>query len=236
MYGAAATKYLKQIRTLTHMRAIVWGGLAFTLFLATTLVGPASSQEEDASSGCSFTYFDPNCSPSGWISFILGDILLAGLLAILLHHLQRKSNAKIDDTTRKIEEILRRENQSRNRRVIFACQSLKDGFSVILVSMGLMNMKLKAARAGDDVSALIVEQKETMGRAISNSHDAVGKATEELAPVLVENIYRLLTRLDSIQPETGAGTGFPEYDYVKAAIRDFTDSVNAEVERVKGHQ
>lgn len=218
------------------MRAIVWGGLAFTIFLATTLIGPASSQEEDASGGCSFTYFDPNCSPSGWISFILGDILLAGLLAILLHHLQRKSNAKIDDTTKKIEEILRRENQSRYRRVIFACQSLKDGFSVILVSMGLMNMKLKAAKATDYVSALIFEQKETMGRAISNSHDAVGKATEELDPVLVESIYRLLTRIDSIQPESGAGTGFPEYDYIKTTIRDFTDSLNTEVERIKSQQ
>jgi len=166
----------------------------------------------------------------------LGDILLAGLLALLLYYLQRKHNAKIDDTTRKIEEILQRGNQSRNRRVIFACQSLKDGFGVILVSIGLMNMKLKAAKAGDDVSALIFEQKETMGRAISNSHDAVGKATEGLDPMLVENIYRLLTRLDSIQPDTGAGTGFPEYDYIKDTIRGFTDSLNAEVERIKEHQ
>ncbi len=218
------------------MRVIVWGGLAFTIFLATTLIGPAVSQEEDAPTGCSFTYFDPNCSPSGWISFILGDILLAVLLALLLYYLQRKHNAKIDDTTRKIEEILQRGNQSRNRRVIFACQSLKDGFGVILVSIGLMNMKLKAAKAGDDVSAQIFEQKETMGRAISNSHDAVGKATEGLDPMLVENIYRLLTRLDSIQPDTGAGTGFPEYGYIKDTIRGFTDSLNAEVERIKEHQ
>ena len=215
------------------MRVIVWGGLAFTIFLATTLIGPASSQEEDTSPGCSFTYFDPSCSPSGWISFILGDILLAGLLAILLHHLQRKNNAKIDDTTQKIEEILRLESQSRNRRVIFACQSLKDGFGVILVSIGLMNMKLRAAKAGDDVSALIFEQKEAMGRAISNSHDAVGKATEGLDPMLVENIYRLLTRLDSIQPDLGTGTGFPEYDYIKDTIRGFTDSLNTEVDRIK---
>lgn len=218
----------------THtMRAIVWGGLAFTIFLATTLIGPASSQEEDGSTGCSFTYFDPNCSPSGWISFILGDVLLAMLLALLLHHLQRKSNAKIDYTTRKIEEILHQENLARNRRVIFACQSLKDGFGVVLVSMGIMHMKLNAAKAGDDVSSQILEQGEIIGRSVPNLRDAVGKATEGVDPILVESIYRLLIRLDNLQPELSIGTGFPEYDYIKTTIRNITSSLNSEVTRIK---
>lgn len=213
------------------MRAIVWGAVIFAALLGTTLAVPAFSQAEEPV-GCSLTYFDPHCSPSGWLSFILGDLVIAILLAWFLHHLGAKSNAKIDATTHKIGEILQHEEEARNRRTIFVCQSLKDGFGVIVVSAGLMNMKLKMMNGTDDIGNLD-EQHDAMDRTIRNARNVVDMGVETLDPMLVEGIYKLLNYLENLQPSAGIGTGLPGYDDIKAKIRTFTEHLNKEVERIK---
>ena len=214
------------------MGAVVWGAVIFAALLCTTLAVPAFSQMEEPV-GCSLTYFDPHCSPSGWLSFILGDLVIAILLAWFLHHLGAKSNAKIDTTTHKIEEILRHEEESRNRRTIFVCQSLKDGFGVIVVSAGLMNMMLKKMKSPDDMEDKLDEQQDVMDRAIRNARNVVDMGVETLDPMLVEGIYKLLNYLENLRPVTGVGTGLPGYDDIKTKIHTFTEHLNNEVERVK---
>ena len=52
---------------------------AFVALLAVAMlihVPPVHSQEENVDQ-CSLTSFDPDCSPSGWVSFIIGDLTLA---------------------------------------------------------------------------------------------------------------------------------------------------------------
>lgn len=217
------------------MRAIVWGAVVFAALLGTTLAVPAFSQDEEPV-GCSLTYFDPHCSPSGWLSFILGDLVIAILLAWFLHHLGAKSNAKIDATTHKIEEILQHEEEARNRRTTFVCQSLKDGFGVIVVSAGLMNMKLKMMKGANDIGNQLDEQRDAMDRTIRNARNVVDMGVETLDPMLVEGIYKLLNYLENLQPSAGVGTGLPGYDDIKTKIRTFTEHLNKEVERIKKPQ
>ena len=223
--------YEKQNRAL-HMRAIVWGVVIFAALLGTTLAVPAFSQTEEPV-GCSLTYFDPHCSPSGWLSFVLGDLVIAILLAWFLHHLGAKSNAKIDATTHKIEEILQHGEEARNRRTIFVCQSLKDGFGVIVVSAGLMNMKLKMMKSEDDMGSQLDEQHDAMDRAIHNARNVVDMGVETLDPMLIEGIYKLLNYLESMQISDGIGAGLPGYGDIKTKIHTFTEHLNGEVERIK---
>lgn len=213
------------------MRAIVWGAAIFAALLATTLAVPAFSQMEEPV-GCSLTYFDPHCSPSGWLSFVLGDLVIAILLAWFLHHLGAKSNAKIDATTQKIEEILQQGEESRNRRTTFVCQSLKDGFGVMVVSAGLMNMKLKMMKGANDIGSQFDEQHDAMNRAIRTARNIVDMGVETLDPMLVEGIYKLLNYLENLQPSAGVGTGLPGYEDIKSKIHTFTEQLNEEVERI----
>ena len=213
------------------MRAIVAGAVIFVGLLGTTLAVPAFSQDEEPT-GCSLTYFDPYCSPSGWMSFILGDVVIAILLAWFLHHLGAKSNAKIDATTHKIEEILEHGEESRNRRTIFVCQSLKDGFGVMVVSAGLMNMKLKIMKSADEIGDQLDEQHDAMDRAIRNARNVVDMGVETLDPMLVEGIYKLLNYLENLQISAGVGVGLPGYDDIKTKIHTFTEHLNEEVEHI----
>ena len=190
-------------------------------------VAPAA--QDDGTGHCSLFYFDPYCSPSGWVSFALGEVVIAIILAVMLFHLGHKSNLRIDATTRKIEEILKREKESKKRRVTFACLSLKEELGIILLSVGLIHMKLKTAKSGADISAQMHEQMDALGRAINNAHDIVGTGADLLDPKLVEDMYRFLNRLEANNPIKGAGTGFPEYDNIKNSIHGFTGQLNAAV-------
>lgn len=175
---------------------------------------------------CSLTQFDPNCSPSGWMAFILGDIVIAIALAAIFFLIGRLTNTRIGNTTEKIEAILKLDTEARKRRTIFSCQMLKDGFSVVLVSIGLMNMQLKAIKDGNDITNRIKEEHEMMVRTITTLHDTVGRAVEILDPILVSKIDKLLNALMTLQPKSCIGSGFAEYDSLKSAMHDITSDIN----------
>ena len=181
---------------------------------------------------CSLTTFNDECGPSGWVSIILGDIVIAATLVTLMHKMGRRANKQITSTISKIEEMVEREKRLKDRRVIFVCRMLKDAFGTILISAGLMDMHLKNEKDSDAARNRIRPELEAMNTAVRNGYDVAHMAVEVLDPDLVGNIYRLLDRLDVIKPETGAGSGFPEYGDIKDNVRIFTESLDEQMKSV----
>ena len=215
-----------------YVKGIIGGVLAFVVLLAATLAVPAFSQEE-VEAGCSLTYFDPHCSPSGWLSFILGDVIIGLILAAFLHYLERKSNAKIDITTSKIEEILRQDKKARDRRTVFVCQSLKDGFGAALISIGLINMKLRTMEKDADASEQLKEQLEVLEKVIRDARIIVSMSVETLDPMLVDSMHKLFNQMEHLQLSSGTSTGLPGYGDMKDRMLMITERLNAEVKKIK---
>lgn len=184
---------------------------------------------------CSLTSFNDECGPSGWASIILGDVVIAATLVTLMHKMGRRANEQIASTINEIEEMVKREKKLKNRRVLFVCRTLKDAFGIILISAGLMDMYLKREKDGEAVRKKIEPEIEAMDAAVRNGYDVTDMAVEVLDPDLVGNIYRLLDGLDAVQPETGAGSGFPEYENIRNSIRIFTQSLDEQMRDVVEH-
>ena len=211
------------------MRLVFWGGMILAVLIATSLSTSAFTQEEGVDP-CSLTRFDPHCSPSGWMSFLVGDILITFLLAVVVYEIGRRNSNKVNEAAKKIEGMLADEEELEKRQVVFVDRAIKDAFGVIMMSTGLINMKLKAAKEGDDVKSQIQPQVEMMKRAVRNAHGITEMAVEVLDPELVGGIYILLNHINAIKPETGAGSGFPQYDEISDAINAYVTRLDAEVE------
>lgn len=212
------------------MRRAAVAVLASFVFLAVagSAVMPAYSQDEDIPT-CSLTQFDPNCSPSGWMAFILGELGVAIAIALFLHYLQGQTNSKISEAIEQIQVILKREDESRRRQLIYVNQALKNYFSVILMITGLMNRALAKAETYEEVPETIRDKRKDLIRAVGRSGETLSLAVEMLDPLLTEQIRRLLNRVEEVNLSSGVGKGFPGYDDLKKEIVRFTEKLDAEI-------
>lgn len=181
---------------------------------------------EDGTPSCTWTYFDPHCSPSGWISFIIGEVVLAVILGLLLYFLSSRSNEKISETTRQIQNILQQQHELRARRTIYVVHALKDHFGTLLLSLGIMNRALQKAKSYEDVQVSIRERYRIVPISVQRAYDILSIAADLLDPMLTEDIRNILQKIETIDPATGVGKGFPNYDLIKEGIRQCTGGLN----------
>ncbi len=189
-------------------------------------VPPAHSQEENVGP-CSLTSFDPDCSPSGWVSFIIGDLTLAVVIAVMIYYLQRRTSKKLSESIEFTQRVLRQEEESKRRQLVFVTQSLKNYFSGILMIAGLMNHYLVDAKTYEDVPHTISSKQDYMVQMANHSSDALSLATHILDPVLTEQIRRFISTIERTRPESGVGKGFPRYDAIKKEIASITAKLDA---------
>ncbi len=206
---------------------------AFVALLAVAMlihVPPVHSQEENVDP-CSLTSFDPDCSPSGWVSFIIGDVTLAVLIAVMIYYLQRRTMDKLSEAIMFTQRVLRQEEESKRRQMVFVTQSLKNYFSSILMIAGLMNHYLVDAKTYEDVPHTISSKQDYMIQMANHSNDTLNLATHILDPVLTEQIRRFISTIERTRPESGVGKGFPRYDAIKSEIVNITAKLDACVGR-----
>ena len=189
-------------------------------------VPPAHSQEENVDP-CSLTSFDPDCSPSGWVSFIIGDLTLAVVIAVMIYYLQRRTSKKLSESIEFTQRVLRQEEESKRRQLVFVTQSLKNYFSGILMIAGLMNHYLVDAKTYEDVPHTISSKQDYMVQMANHSNDTLNLATHILDPVLTEQIRRFISTIERTRPESGVGKGFPKYDAIKKEIASITAKLDA---------
>ncbi len=204
----------------------------FALLAAAALIPatPAYSQDEDVDP-CSLTRFDPDCSPSGWVSFIIGDVTLALFIAMMIFYLQKRTTSRLADAIMFVQRVLKNEEESKRRQLVFVTQSLRNYFSGILMIAGLMNRALVDAKTYEDVPLTIRDKKEFMINMANHSNDTLSLAVHILDPVLTEQIRRFISTIETTSPESGVGKGFPRYDAIKKEIASITAKLDACVGR-----
>ena len=198
------------------------------VFVALAYVPPGYSQEDDVTR-CSLTEFDPKCSPSGWIQFIIGDVTLAVIIGMFIFFLQKRTMNKLAEAIMFTRRVLRQEEEAKHRQVVFVTQSLKNYFSAILMVAGLLNNSLAKATTYDDIPATIRNKHEYMTTMATHANDALNLATHILDPVLTEQIRRFVDTIENTNPESGVGKGFPKYDTIKNDIATITKKLDAVV-------
>ena len=209
------------------MDTYVKASLVFCIAVSSAAAVHAQEGEYDP---CSFTYFDPHCSPSGWMGLMVGDVFIAIILAVIVYYLGKRSDTKLEESTRKIEEIMIQENERRKRLLIFASHTLKNQFSVILMITGLMNQALAKAEKYEDIPAMIQNREYDIAQAVKRADDIIRLIVEIVDPLLIEQIHRFLLEIENIKPRSGVGKGFPKYDYLKNQITHLTQKINSEME------
>ena len=201
----------------------------FVVLLAAAMLihVPFAYSQESEIDPCSLTQFDPNCSPSGWVAFIIGDVTLAVLIAALIYYLQRNTTNKLSEAIMFTQKVLRQEEESKRRQIIFVTQSLKNYFSGILMIAGLMNHHLINAKTYEDVPHAIRDKQEYMIRMASHSNYTLNLASHILDPMLTEQVRRFISTIEMARPESGVGKGFPRYDEMKKDIANITAKLDA---------
>ncbi|MYH04243.1 MAG: hypothetical protein F4140_05160 [Cenarchaeum sp. SB0675_bin_21] len=209
---------------------VLFVALFFVLNVTVTSI-VAFSQDDitEETHTCSLTYFDPHCSPSGWMAFILGDVVIAIALGIFLHYLGSKSYKRLVQNSERIDKILKRSEESKRRLLVFNSQLLKNNFSVMLMNMGLMNMALNKAKVYEDVPQNIRENYRSLQPVLSRTHNTIGSSVDVLDPLFIAEIQSFMTRFEKIKPASGVGKGFPEYEKIKNDIVHITEKLDKAV-------
>ena len=178
---------------------------------------------------CSFSQFDPNCSPSGWMGFLLGDLVIAIGLGFFLHYMGARSYDAMTRTMSDVKNILEITKKAKRRRTIFMSQAMRNHFGVLLIAMGLMNRLLSTAKSYDDIASNIDEQREHMTRTTQRALATLTMSVDLLDLSLISDMAVLIEKIESTKIESGVGEGFPNYNKIKVDIKDCIDRLDKSV-------
>ena len=197
--------------------------------LSTMTLPSAYSQEEDDDGvveRCSPFEFDPKCSPSGWVSFALGDVCMAIGIALILFYLQRRTEKKIAGTILEIRAIIQDNEAIKRRQVVHMGLTLKNHFSVILMITGLLHRSLARAAAYEDVPVDIRNSHHDLARVAAHCSTVVDMTAHMMDPVLVSQLRQFLSMVRGVDPQAGVGKGFDRYDDIKSDIAYLTKKLD----------
>lgn len=190
------------------------------------------------SEGCDMFDLSFECDLSGWMKLVMGDLAIGAVLALLLHYLSHRSNVKIEENTkiakensRDIQKIIFAQEESRNRRKIYVVQTLKNHFSSILLSIGIMNrifMESKVKEGGDLAD---IKQKELeLKNIIHRSRATLDLSIDIFDPLFIDQIEKFFVGLDQIDLSNNKTNEFPNYEEIKDNISKITKRLNKLIE------
>lgn len=185
---------------------------------------------------CEIFDLKPDCDLSGWMKLIMGDIAIGAFLAILLHYLSHRSNIKIEENIRigienskNIQKIILAQEESRNRRKIYVGQTMKNHFSSILLSIGLMNKFLSESSSIDSSKDHLLNLKlkeQELKSLIQRSRNTLDLSIDIFDPMVVDQIEKFFTQIDQTDVSDFQINGFPNYEEIKEKISQLTKRLN----------
>lgn len=185
---------------------------------------------------CGIFDLKPGCDLSGWMKLIMGDLAIGAFLAVLLHYLSHRSNLKIEENIRiatknseNIQKIILAQEEYRNRRKLYVGQTMKNHFSSILLSIGLMNKFLNESSSidssEDHLSNLKQKEKE-LKSIIQRSRNTLDLSIDIFDPLFVDQIEKFLLQIDQTNVSDFQINGFPNYEEIKEKISQLTKRLN----------
>lgn len=212
--------------------AIITSGLILMIITVSYLLilDHANTYVDSEVPPCSLAQFDPNCSPSGWMGFLLGDLIVAIALGFFLHYMSVRNAMAMAETTSDIKKILEMTKKVEERRAIFVKQAMKNHFSALLIAMGLMNRLLLEAKSHDDIQSTLRTQHATMTRTIQRAYSTLAMYADLMDPLLIDEATNLLYKLELVKVDSELGNGFPDYEETKDAIAHYTSKLDEAID------
>ena len=155
---------------------------------------------------CSMFNITLDCDLSGWMKLIVGDIALAASLAVLLHYLAHRSNAKIEKNTQiinrnsvLIQKILTHQQDRMARRQAHTILSLKNQFSSLLLCIGIIHKSSHLTsnenpqiEAAPTYQKMLAEGSDMLKSTLSKLHDTLNLSVDVIESMLVDQIEQFL--------------------------------------------
>ena len=164
---------------------------------------------------------------SGFIGYTLGQdslylvLIVTGAAVLLLTFLYRN---KMRTTI-----TLLKYDESRKSRAIFVKQELKNQLGVILMSLGLINMCLKRTGAYDSIQSSIADAYKTMNLTTTRASEMISESNDVMHAALIQEIRDTLSKVDEIDPMSGVGKGYPDYDNIKKMVTYCSDRLDRSI-------
>ena len=193
--------------------------IVFMLFIfATFLVNSASASAR--SPECGIFEIKPGCDLSGWMKFIMGDILIGIFLALLLHHFSRRNSEKL-------QKIIVAGEKMKNTRRDYAIQSLKNHLTTVLFIMGIINRMIlgynKEASEKSRIYTSLKGEEARLNRIMQTARNTIVYSSDTLDPTLVDQLDGILTFISQLSiAEIDGKLDLPKYEQSKAKILDIT--------------
>ena len=193
--------------------------LVFLLFIFGTFSINASFAAE-SQPGCGIFEIKPGCDLSGWMKFIMGDIMIGIFLALLLHHFSRRNSEKL-------QKIIVAQEKMRDARRDYAVQSIKNHLTTLLFIMGIINKYVanynRETTQRSIIYATLKGEEARMGRIIQTTRNTIVYSSDTLDPTLVDQLDGLCTFISQISiSEREGAIELPKYEQSKAKIMDLT--------------
>ena len=165
---------------------------------------------------------------SGYVGHTLGSdslfliLFAAGVVVLLLTFLYR-------NRMRTAITVLKYDTESRKGRAIFVKQELKNQLGVMLMGIGLMDRRLKSPGTYDSIQSAITDASKTVNLTKTRANELVNEAGDVIHSALVKEIRSTLSKIDGIDPMSGAGKGYPDYDNIKEMMTYCTDRLDRSI-------
>ena len=165
---------------------------------------------------------------SGYIGYTLGAdslylILLATGLAVLLLTFLYRNRMRTAIT------VLKHDAESPKRRAIFVKQELKNQLGVILLGIGLIDRRLKSPGTYNSIQSDIADAFKTVNLTKTRVNEVINDADDIVHSALVKEIRDTLSKVGKVDPISGAGKGYPDYDNIREMITSCTDGLDRSI-------
>lgn len=126
---------------------------------------------------------------------------------------------QIRDKTLASIRVIKYDPASNEARAIYARQTLKNNFAVVLMSIGIMDRALKRAKTYEDVPAAALDMHAGILRTVAQADETLNGAEDLLDAQLVVEIRDLLHIIEAVDVRSDVGGGYPEYNNIKRRIK-----------------
>ncbi len=174
-----------------------------------------------------------SCDLSGWMKLILGDITIAAGLALFLHYLAHRSNAKIEQNNQAIknnsiaiQKILTEQQNTKLRRQTYVIQSFKNQFNVLLLCIGIINRFQNSENNYQKNSEHDTPKSVEIENILHRLRNTMNLSIDVIDPMLIDQIENFLILVEHKILQNYQNNKPLDYEYLKKNIIQLTKRLN----------
>ncbi len=205
--------------------------LGVTMAFNALVIGSAFAEQDEE---CNLLHLSVHCDLSGWMTLILGDVMISAALAVFLHYLAYHSTIKIEQNIKAtkennvaIQKILSEQQETRTRRQIYVVQSFKNHLGSLLLCVGIIN-RFSGGMISDkdspkDTPSKGTDKRRELESILHRIQNTLSLSIDVIDPMLIEQIEQFLI---TIEQKVLNSKDPLDYDGIKGNIMKLTKRLN----------